>query len=367
MDVVINSVSESVTEGSNLLNKDVDNPFKVSEFHISSVFFLFIENTESSKSVLSVNNVLVRLSGELPSIGFSDEGDFEVNSKLLKVSVSLLDINFESGNFSLGLDLEGGGIKGGLDLVLFEKFGTIFEVGLESGEHSVDLVVEGTNEIGGVDGGFEFFGVEFISVGVLVTIFFSSGGGFIKIFEVFKIGVGIWDFYFTGLEELFHGVSFEEMFVFGEFSRERGVGLSKDWGITGSFGSGEFNSEDTNGDKGVFVFLKLLDEKLVGFTSGDVELDELGSNGGKSVIDPLEMVVRVLDLGFNPFSVLSGIFGDFSVSVGNSGKVGDGLGTVNLLLSPTSVVVFLFLVDRIFEFKEELFDGVDGIRSHSIG
>jgi hypothetical protein len=169
------------------------------------------------------------------------------------------------------------------------------------------------------------------------------------------------------LEELFHGVDLEEVFVLRELVGEGTFGLGEDWGLSGGLSSVELGSEDGDGVKGVLVLLKLLDEELVGLASGDVELDELGGNGGESVIDPFEMVVRVLDLGLNPFSVLSGIFGDFSVSVGNSGEVGDGLGTVDLLLSPTGIMFFLFLVDRIFEFTEELFDGVDGIRSHSIG
>ena len=115
------------------------------------------------------------------------------------------------------------------------------------------------------------------------------------------------------------------------------------------------------------MLLKLLDEELVGFTSGDVQLDELGSDGGESVIDPFEMIVRILDLSLNPFSVLGGILGDFPVSVGNSGQVGDGLGTVDLLLSPTSVVLSLFFIDGILKFEKELFDGVDGVRGHGIG
>jgi len=169
------------------------------------------------------------------------------------------------------------------------------------------------------------------------------------------------------LEELFHGVDLEEVLVLGELVGEGTFLLGEDWGLTGSLGSVELGSEDGNGVEGVLVLLELLDEQLVGLTSGDVELDELGGDGSKSVIDPLEMVVGVLDLGLNPFSVLSGIFGDFSVSVGNSGQVGDGSGTVNLLLSPTSIVVILFLTDGVSEFEEELFDGVDGIFSHSVG
>lgn len=367
MDVVIDSVSESVTEGSNLLLEDVNDPFKIGEFTVSSVGLLVVESFLGSKVVLGINNILVRLSGELPSISLSDEGNLKVDGELLEVSLSLDDISFESGNLSLGLDLILGGVEGGLDLVSFEELGTFFKMVLESVEHSVDFVVEGTNEVGGVDGGLEGFGVELISVGVDVTFFFSSGSGFVKIFEVFGVGVDLWDFNITVLEELFDGVDLEEVLVLGEFVGESTFSLGEDWSLTGGISSGEFGSEDSDGVKGVLVLLKLLDEKLVGFTSGDVKLDELGGDGSESVIDPFEMVVGVLDLGLNPFSVLGGIFSDFSVSVGNSGEVGDGLGTVDLLLSPTSVMIFLFLIDGILEFEKELFDGVDSIRSHSVG
>jgi hypothetical protein len=179
--------------------------------------------------------------------------------------------------------------------------------------------------------------------------------------------VGIWDDNVSLLEELVDGISLEEVLVLGEFVGEGTFGLGEDWGLSGSLGSVELGSEDGDGIESVLVLLELLDEKLVGLASGDVELDELGGDGSESVIDPLEMVVGVLDLGLNPFSVLSGVLSDFSVSVGNSGEVGDGLSTVNLLLSPTSVMLILFLIDRILKFEKELFDSVDGIRSHGVG
>jgi len=367
MDVVIDSVSESVTEGGNLLLEDVNDPFKISEFTISSVGLLAVESFLGGKVVLGINDILVRLSGELPSIGLSDEGDLKVDGELLEVSLSLDDVSFESGDLSLGLDLELGGVEGGLDLVGFEEGGTFFEVGLESVEHGVDFVVDGTNKVGGVDGGLEGFGVELISVGVLVTGLFTTGVGLINVFEVGEVGVGIWDLNISSLEELVDGLGLEEVLVLGEFVGESTFGLGEDWGLTGGLSSVELGSEDGDGVESILVLLKLLDEELVGLASGDVELDELGGDGGESVIDPFEMVVGVLDLGLNPFSVLGGVFSDFPVSVGNSGQVGDGLGTVDLLLSPTSVMVFLFFIDRIFKFEKELFDGVDGIRGHGVG
>ena len=49
--------------------------------------------------------------------------------------------------------------------------------------------MEGTNEVGGVDGGFEFFSVELVSVGVDVSGFFSARVGLINVLEVFEVGV----------------------------------------------------------------------------------------------------------------------------------------------------------------------------------
>ncbi len=77
------------------------------------------------------------------------------------------------------------------------------------------------------------------------------------------------------------------MFVLREFVGESTLGLDKDWGFSGSFGSSELSSEDLDGIKSVLVFLELLDEELVGLTSGDIELDEFGSNGDESLFDPV--------------------------------------------------------------------------------
>ena len=93
------------------------------------------------------------------------------------------------------------------------------------------------------------------------------------------------------------------------------------------------------------MLFQLLDEKLVGFTSGNVEGNKVVVDGVKSVGDPFQMVVGVLDLSFDPFSVGGGVLSDVSVSVGNSLEIGDGLGTIDLLLFPSSVMFFLFLID----------------------
>ena len=293
---------------------------------------------------------MVRLSGEFPSAGLSDEGDFEVDGESLEVSLSLDDISFESGNLSLGLDLILGGIEGGLDLVSFEESGTFFKMVLESVEHSVDFVVESTNEVGGIDGGLESFGVELISVSVLVSGFGSSRRGLIKIFEIFGISVGIWDIDtlagVTGsLEELFHGVNLEEMFVLSELVGEGCLGLSEDWGLASGGGSVELNSEDLDSIESVLVLLELLNEELIGLTSCDVKLNELGGDGVESVVDPVQMVIRVLHLGLDPLSVTSSGLSDLSVPLRDGGELEDGVLAINLLLLPTNIMFFLFLID----------------------
>ena len=110
MDVVIDSVSESVTEGGNLLLEDVNNPLEIGEFTVSSVGLLVVEGLLGGEGVLGVNDILVRLSGELPSGSLSVLSDLEVDGELLEVVLSLDDVSFESGDLSLGLDLELGGV-----------------------------------------------------------------------------------------------------------------------------------------------------------------------------------------------------------------------------------------------------------------
>ena len=88
------------------------------------------------------------------------------------------------------------------------------------------------------------------------------------------------------MEELFHGVNLEEMFVLREFVGESSINLDEDWGFSSSFSSSELNSKDVDSIKSVLVFLELLDEELVGLTSGDIKLDKLGSNGDESLFDP---------------------------------------------------------------------------------
>lgn len=63
MNVVINSFSESGTEGSNLFHEEINNPIKISKFRISSVSFLFVESFFGGEVFFSINNGFVRLSG----------------------------------------------------------------------------------------------------------------------------------------------------------------------------------------------------------------------------------------------------------------------------------------------------------------
>jgi hypothetical protein len=88
------------------------------------------------------------------------------------------------------------------------------------------------------------------------------------------------------LEELFHGVNFKEMFVLREFVGESSISFNENWSFSSSITSSEFSSEDFNGIKSIGVFLKLLDEELVSFTSGDIKLGKFVSNGDESLSNP---------------------------------------------------------------------------------
>ena len=193
MYVVIDSTSEGVTKGGNLLLEDVNNPFKIGEFTISSFGFLVVESFFGSKVGLGISNILFRLSPESKGIGFSDQGNIEVDIAFLKIKLSFFAVHVESLNFSGGFNLILGGVEGSSDFVLFKGLGTFLKRSLESVEHGVDFVVESTGKVGGVDGGFEAFGVEFASGVVNLTGSFDSGRGFVYIFEVFEVGVSVGD------------------------------------------------------------------------------------------------------------------------------------------------------------------------------
>lgn len=173
MDVVVNSGSEYITKRGNLLYEDINNPFKVSKFSLSSVSFLFIEFTESGESVLSVNNVLVGLVREFPCGFFRVESNFKINSKFFKITVSLFFILMKSGNFLLGFDLISSSIEGSFDFVGFKSFDTFSEMVIKSIEHSSNFIVDGSSQIAGVNSGYEMFSIKFIS-GIISNNFTSS-------------------------------------------------------------------------------------------------------------------------------------------------------------------------------------------------
>jgi len=72
MDVIINSVSEGSTKGSNLFHEEINNPIKIGEFTVSSVSFLGVEISKSLEVSFGLSDGFVRFVGELPSISFDN-------------------------------------------------------------------------------------------------------------------------------------------------------------------------------------------------------------------------------------------------------------------------------------------------------
>ena len=121
------------------------------------------------------------------------------------------------------------------------------------------------------------------------------------------------------LEEFVHGVNFKHMFVFLKFGREFTFNLSEDWLFTSGFRSFEFLSKERDGVESILVFFELHNKELVGFTSGDVKLDERVVAICESSSAPFKMGFGVSDLVLGPFSVSGSGFSDVSVHVSNSG------------------------------------------------
>jgi hypothetical protein len=121
------------------------------------------------------------------------------------------------------------------------------------------------------------------------------------------------------LEEFVHGVNFKHMFVFLKFVGEITFNLSEDWLFTSSFSSFEFLSKERDGVESILMFFELHNKELVGFTSGDVKLDEGVVDIFESSSDPFKMGFGVGDFVFDPFSVSGSGFSDVSVHVSNSG------------------------------------------------
>lgn len=223
----------------------------------------------------------------------------------------------------------------------------------KSGKHSVNFVVKSTFKIRNINSRFKRFSVKFISVSVFMTWFLSTWADIINIVKVRHVVINIWHINTLrfSFEESFHSFLFKHMFIFLKFAWETFTfNLSKDWSFTSSFTSSKFSSEDTDGRKSIIVFFELLDEKLVSFTSGYEKLFKSSVNLILSSGDPFKMSVGVFNFSFDPFSMSSSLFSNFSVSIGNSSEVSDGFSSINLLLSPTSIVFSLFIPYRLLKF-----------------
>jgi len=185
--------------------------------------------------------------------------------------------------------------------------------------------------------------------------------------EDFSINFGVFFFNdISGFEKFFHGIDLKKMFVLSKFVGESFPGLGENWSLSSGLSSIKFDSQDGDGVKSVLVLFQLLNEKLVSLTSGDVQLDEFVGDGLKSSLDPVEMVIRILHLCFDPFSVTGGGFSDFLVSLRDGGELHDGGFAVSLLLTPTIIMFSLFFIDRILKFAKEFLDSVNGISSHGL-
>jgi len=150
--------------------------------------------------------------------------------------------------------------------------------------------------------------------------FYSSVTNFINISDIISGLSVLWKVNTLGLdllEEFVNSLSFEHMFVFSKFTGVFTFNLSEDWSFTGGFTSGKFSSKDIDSIKSVLMFFELHNEKLVGLTSGNVELDKCVVDVIESSGDPFKMGVGISDFSFNPFSSGGGLFSNVSVHVSN--------------------------------------------------
>jgi len=139
------------------------------------------------------------------------------------------------------------------------------------------------------------------------------------IFSVLSLGWEINTLGLVLLEEFVHGVNFKHMFILLKFAGVFLIDLSENWLFTSSFRSSELGSKESNSVESILVFFELHNKELVGFTSGDVKLDERVVDIFESSSDPFEMGFGVGDFVFDPFSVSGSGFSDVSVHVSNSG------------------------------------------------
>lgn len=160
-----------------------------------------------------------------------------------------------------------------------------------------------------------------------MTVFSSSWWNIINIVKVRYIVSNIWKFNSlrrSSFEESFHSFLFKHMFIFLKFAWETFTfNLSEYRSFTSSFTSGKFSSKDINSIKSVLVFFELHNEKLVGLTSWNVELDKSVVDVIESSGDPFEMSVGISNFSFNPFSSGGGLFSNVSVHVSDLSEFGN--------------------------------------------
>lgn len=173
-------------------------------------------------------------------------------------------------NFSSSFDLIFSNVEGSLDFVFFKSGGSFFKTFLESVKHGCNFLVDVTNKIGGVNSGFERFGIKSTNFVIKMIRFSSSRTSVINISDIISGLSILWKINTLRLdllEEFVDGLSFEHMFVFSKFTGVFTFNLSEDWSFTSSFTSSKFSSKDINSIKSVLVFFELHNEKLVGLTS----------------------------------------------------------------------------------------------------
>ena len=156
------------------------------------------------------------------------------------------------------------------------------------------------------------------------------------------------------------------MFVFLKFAGEFNINLSENWLFTSSFRSVEFLSKESNSVESILMFFELHNKELVGFTSGNVKLDEGFVDVFKSSGDPFKMSMRISDFSFDSFSFSGGFFSDISVHDSDLGKFGNKFITINLLLGPSGIMFSLFIIDGSFKLFKKILTGINGVRSGGV-
>ncbi len=105
------------------------------------------------------------------------------------------------------------------------------------------------------------------------------------------------------------------------------------------------------------------DEKCSGLTSIILKLLDKTVNIGESLGDPGKVVGSVGDLGFNVFTVGSGIGEDVAVSLPNTGKLIDLLSIEVLLLLMCLIKLLPLIKGTLFKIVEDLHHGINSVAS----